>query len=133
MTLTSSDWITIVGAATQVLATLVIGIWQIRSGRPKTSPDVDEGTSVERSFDWYWFLRNAWQFVFCVLTSVFALWLLFSSSEPVTKSFVLQVAFLSIVLVFGVITTFATVAITFLRPNAIKMSRSLDKLRLQSK
>ena len=126
--LTTTDWIAITAATLQIAVAIGVGIWQVRqSQRPK--PTIKNPKPQLGKFDWKWFFRQSWQFVFCTVVAVALLWQTLASSQPLTKSLVLEVVIYSFMLVFGVTFTLIAVIATAARPAFLQMGRSFKDLK----
>ena len=121
MALSSSDWITIAGTLAQVLTAICVGIWQVR--RTFTPKNKNESPlSSNKRFDWKFYFQESWQYFFCTFCAVLALWWTLSSSEPLSRSFVVQVVAFSFLLVFGLFGTTAMLLVTAMRPVFLKIA-----------
>jgi magnesium-transporting ATPase (P-type) len=131
MALSTSDLITIFGTAVQVLIAIAIAIWQVR--RSGSSESRKEGRrALGKRFDWRWFFRQGWQFIFCVVVATAALWQTLAANETVSKSFVIEVVLYSFLLVFGLICSIITAAIAAVRPTYLKFDNAMEHLKAAS-
>ena len=126
MALTSGDLITIIGTAAQVLTAIAIAIWQVRRAQ---SSDLTKEVPhpLGKPFDWKWFFRQGWQFLFCVVVATAALWQTLTADSPIAKSFVIEVVLYSFLLVFGLMCSLVTAAIAAVRPNYLKLDHAMER------
>lgn len=126
--LTTTDWIAISAATLQVAVAIGVGIWQVRQTQ-RPNPTIKNPKPRLSKFEWKWFLRQSWQFVFCAVVAVALLWQTLASSQPFTKSLMLEIVFYSLMLVFGVTFTLIAVIATAARPAFVQMGRSFKDLK----
>ena len=126
--LTTTDWIAISAASLQIVVAIGVGIWQVRQAQSPKSTIADPSPQLG-AFEWKWFFRQSWQFVFCVLVAVALLWHTMASSQPLTKSLVLEVVIYSFMLVFGVMCTLIVAVATAARPAFLQMGKSFKDLK----
>lgn len=125
--LTNSDWIAIIAASLQVAVAIGVAIWQVRrTQRPEPTRDHPKPRSAK--FDWSWFLKQSWQFLFCSAAAVVLLWQSLATTQSISKSFVVEMVVYSFLLVFGLLCTVITAAITAARPSFLGLRQAMSNL-----
>ena len=103
--LSTSDWVAIGMGVTQLVVSVAIGVWTIRSTPAVTQSSYAASTRKGRSFIWEWF-KSSWIFLLSFSYALYQVWSLAVGSEGISKALVLEIILYS---AYGTLNAIASV------------------------
>jgi len=131
MTISTSDWIAIIAATAQVVATLSIGVPQLMAMRPKTNPTDTQVNALTNPNNIKWLVKNVFVFVLSAGASVWIMWQALSTGgDAVTRSFVTSLVFGALWFSFSILSILGFVIAFAFRPLSMAIDRLAEKYKL---
>ena len=103
--MSTSDWVAIGMGVTQLVVSVAIGAWTIRSTPAVTQLSYAASTRKRTSFLWEWF-KSSWIFFLSFSFAFYQVWSLAVASEEISKALVLKMILYS---AYGTLNAIASV------------------------